>query len=1661
MFCKLTRFCRIIASVLLVIFTIEIFSPAAAYALTGGPGQPEFSSFEPVNSSNMVNEFTGDFTYNLPVLQVPGPHGSGYSLSLSYHSGASPEEEASWVGYGWTLNPGAVNRNVRGLPDDYKGDVTYWNKMPRNWTVSVGANTGLEAFSKDKIAKGLGININRQLRYNNYTGFGYSAGIGLSHKIGVSLGLNVSDGNRSFSGSINPAAMLDYFGQLGPSSDQNSTKKENQKFFYKQQLVNAGDFSLAGSKNSLFTYAESVRPTQIQELQGNSYTVTFGTEINPGPIPAGVTVNVNGSYSYQESKFRAGNNRTAYGFMYTGEKTGNNTVTTDYYVEKETPFQKRDTHLGVPFNNADNFMVTGEGIGGGFRMYHKKTGEFTPNTVQNTSGVFVAGGEVNAGFAFGAGVDKIGTGKQSLDVSGWRSPLSFSKEGEAQVDEPVFFRFNNDLGGDWNNSEDSPAHVRLQNAVGGGYAPANVDPALLTEEQRSGRSSYIGFNINKSILNSANGLNTHRAYNKRADIEALTNRSSAGDAIGEFAITNENGNRYLYGLPLYNKNEASLSYGVQGVSAANIQNNYLAYSDKEETKVGQEVKGKPFANTFLLSEITTPDYIDRTLNGPTSDDLGGYTVFGYEKLYGFGSTNGDNWYRWRVPYNGLLYQRNSLSDNLDDMASVTEGEKEIAYLKYIKTKTHVAFFILGDRTDGLEASSVARTNPAAKGTKTLKRLDRIDLYLLSDLESGGNGVLFNTDGTPKIKSGRKPIKTTHFKYDYTAWNGIPNSANNTGKLTLTRVWFEYNGVVTSRISPYEFKYTYPDHTTYPANYRSAMALGFTGLSQLPNYTPFSLDAWGSYQSDGAVRFANLQTWLDQTPDKTTFDPAAWQLKRIVLPSGGEIHVQYEQDDYTHVQDQPAHVMARLKSATANGGKLTSFTLDLIDVGAFPGEVLKWLNHYYVNGPEGRKKISFKFLYTLMGNNAPVFNNCNVDYISGYADIQAVRLTPDGADVVIELKNEGYSLPDQVCRDFVLTQRAGRINNSGSCNPSLAGIQEKTDAKQTVKQLVNMMKANLFPGTTCQQISYPLSYFKIPFPADKKGGGIRVKRLLTFDRGFDGQPVLYGSEYIYKAFDTTLNKWRSSGVATNEPASIREENALVTYLPRKKQSWASKIISGEDKQQAEGPLGESIMPGPSVGYSRILIKNIHSGKTNTGFVIKEFFTAKEYPVLVQSSELETKTQLKFMNGALVNVNDSKVWASQGFSFILNNMHGQLKRTATYSGTYTEANGLTNESLASEQVYEYFEPPKPIKPGLKAFKPAERVPIQSEYGGGVEYLNPGKETDITLSHKSVKDAFIDANVEFDVSIAPIVFWFVVFPTFMPSLTKSNTDLYTYATSKVIRYPTIVKKVRSYQDGVSQSVETLAFDKLSGQAVLTKTEDEIKGSYVSREAMGSWFYSTMGAKWENENKSVSITGTGLRLSSEGNRYYIYYSGSSPACAEVFNSFKAGDLVLFNDTFVGHVERPETAAARLAVYPATSVQQNNFPITGTETPLSSIRILRSGQTNQLSVKAGSTSYHYNILPDLTAATAKFSNAQVGTFEGDLNNALKSNTNVFELTGGTQGYSQVNLAYFGNKIPACPDGLRLFNVKFRKQVNSNGTVTLELVSFQVKCGSGALVTIE
>src|SRR5690349_15272967 len=111
------RFLKPLAVFMALNMLTELCFPTAALALTGGPSQPEMESFEPVGTTDMVDLFTGDFNYNIPLIDV-----GGYPINIAYHSGVTMDQEASWVGLGWNINAGVISRITRGLPDDFNSD---------------------------------------------------------------------------------------------------------------------------------------------------------------------------------------------------------------------------------------------------------------------------------------------------------------------------------------------------------------------------------------------------------------------------------------------------------------------------------------------------------------------------------------------------------------------------------------------------------------------------------------------------------------------------------------------------------------------------------------------------------------------------------------------------------------------------------------------------------------------------------------------------------------------------------------------------------------------------------------------------------------------------------------------------------------------------------------------------------------------------------------------------------------------------------------------------------------------------------------------------------------------------------------------------------------------------------------------------------------------------------------------------------------------------------------------------------------------------------------------------------------------------------------------------------------------------------------------------
>ena len=154
---------------------IDLAIPSLGYAVTGGPSQPEVHQFTEIGVDNMVDPFTGDFNYNIPLFELPGPNG-GYPFNISYSSGITMEQEASWVGLGWSLTPGAITRTMRGLPDEYNGDlVRTRTSIKDNITKGGFAGGNFEFFGKDEDkGRKIGLGLTFSVYHNSYRGMGYS-----------------------------------------------------------------------------------------------------------------------------------------------------------------------------------------------------------------------------------------------------------------------------------------------------------------------------------------------------------------------------------------------------------------------------------------------------------------------------------------------------------------------------------------------------------------------------------------------------------------------------------------------------------------------------------------------------------------------------------------------------------------------------------------------------------------------------------------------------------------------------------------------------------------------------------------------------------------------------------------------------------------------------------------------------------------------------------------------------------------------------------------------------------------------------------------------------------------------------------------------------------------------------------------------------------------------------------------------------------------------------------------------------------------------------------------------------------------------------------------------------------------------------------------------
>jgi hypothetical protein len=468
---KYTNTTRIKAIFLLVIFLFDCFYPPIALALTGGPSQPEVQSFEPAGTSEMVDLSTGTFTYNIPLMDV-----GGYPINIAYNAGATMDQEASCVGLGWNINPGVINRNMRGLPDDFDGEAIEkeFNMKPnKTWGGNMGID--LEVFGFDKLKP----NLQMGMFYNNYKGVGLEFGVGVSPgmkvgdlckgKMTAALGLNANINLNSQSGTTaGVSGQASLTGATCTASDNDARKFDEVggrgsigsglNFNSRQGLVawsfSAGMGINGETKNGLkkvqsnlgstasFSFARpSFLPTPTMPLSSFGLTLRGAFQVPIFGVDPGVTLS--GYYSQQALTAKKMSAK-GYGTLYLQNQQSGVSLL-DFNREKDGPFTQNTPNLAVPVPTQDIYSVAGQGISGSYLLKRSDIGIFSDKDSKITSRSDNMSIEVGTGNLLKLGQDIVNVGVEAKNGA-WKddndlvSKLPFVGSSPGTLYEPAYFK---------------------------------------------------------------------------------------------------------------------------------------------------------------------------------------------------------------------------------------------------------------------------------------------------------------------------------------------------------------------------------------------------------------------------------------------------------------------------------------------------------------------------------------------------------------------------------------------------------------------------------------------------------------------------------------------------------------------------------------------------------------------------------------------------------------------------------------------------------------------------------------------------------------------------------------------------------------------------------------------------------------------------------------------------------------------------------------------------------------------------------------------------------------------------------------------------------------------------------------------------------------------
>lgn len=1639
MILRINKSKRIISIKLLIIFLFNIWGNQA-YGMPGGPSQPEFSGFTPISNTEMVNKFTGTFSYNLPLLDV-----GGYPINLVYDAAVSNESDASWVGLGWNLNTGCINRNKRGLPDDFHGDEIQ-KKYDRNSIKRYGLSLGAGA----QFFNSIGLTLKGGVYYSSVTGwgtetsFGKSLGIPLMNKGSMNAGIGISQNTSSstdggVTNSLNVGVNIGKSFKTGESgtmglnlgASYGETSNSRQGMMQQGWKINldakakngATDYigskkikenGIGGHVGGLSFSKSFIDPTYTPTIEVPFNNDAFTLNLKAGGDFCGIDGNatLDGYAMIQDINV---DNLTSkgYGYLYSDSALDKSDRLMDFNREKDVPFHLKVPNMAIPHFTYDLFQINDHQHGGQFRPYRNDIGILRDRETKSTKNDFNLGLEGHFGNIFQAGatldfVDASTLTFPNIESDFKRYDFNPNSPADNPVKENFYFKKSDDVF-NWDqefhnkingfgatnvhlNGDGSRASI-LESKTGA-YSHTSVlqknqagdyNKIGTKYERPNLRNTYINFldyttkekyGLDKNILSYS--TNSSSQYLQSSPISYdLPNKK----LIAEFDIINTDGSKYIYGVPVLNKTQEDYAFSIPSSSSPAPGLVYFEASQltsaNKNTKDGFYNKDvtPAYAHSWLLTNMLSPDYQDLTNNGLTEDDRGNGIRFNYTKT--------DYDFSWRNPVepnltagsNPVGIHNKGVEYTLDDdKAIVTYGEREEWYNHSIESKTMIAFFLTSSRND---CNSLDRNGKIVTG-KGKQKLDEIRVYSKAEintlLRQNNNSLTRAT-----LFANATPIKSVKFNYDYSLCQGNPtNTGTQKGKLTLKSIHI----LSGKNLNPVVYAFDYGSNT-----------------DDNPEYNAKNIDRWGNYKAvsnnDQFAPGKGLNN--DQFPyviqDKTMADKnaQAWLLKTITLPSGGTIKVDYEAHDYSFVQHKRTSQMFKI----VGFGNSSSATLGKNELYSMPS---KESNHFLFfettlpSGSYSKSQIKELFFQDLndYGSDKYIFykvrckldpNSSVLEYLPGYGEIEDFDQysgSSNGKLVVwVKLKTSsanGLTL-NPVARNSwqFIRDNVQKLAWDGFLN-------DDADAFDVIKSLASNV-AKIFTGEDQFEVqamdrrlaqtvelggsSFVRAY--IPNATKIGGNGSRVKKLTIADNwsklidptgsalSSDIKPPAGEGEYVYE-YDYKLKDKNdndiSSGVATYEPMIGGEEN-----------SWRQPIFyegqfapgAPSSEYSIEKPFNENIFPSPSIGYSKVkIIANRQKAaelNTGNGFKTYEFYTAKEFPVTTDYTEMNSSTirrdknELSFDLLGFFSSHHDDLSVTQGYSIILNDMHGKPKSEKSFKYGQNE-----NDAPLSYTKYYY--------------RDDNKLPVADETGA-ISLKDKGIETEFFT------DSRYQVSNTSDINVNPGGGFFILFPFTCPfclpipwflgnsNFSTDENSIKMTSTNKITSKSFAQYKTESSKEGAIVTSENLAWDDKTGAVVLSKMNNEYGKTYYNFNMPAYWKYKDLGHAYTSMDMTLKMETIATNNSSKD--ICITPSGA------VYNN--AGYLKSGDEVFIEEVVATGTPPAGAKYHylanvdvPASSSILNffidilgNALVPSSATAKYKIKVLRTAAQNQPSANAES----------------------------------------------------------------------------------------------------------